>query len=272
MINLRTSARFLLMLAAQLLIFTGGGCKKDEGPTTPVITPITEDLFPLVAGRRFVYTGFLVDTNSVETPVASSVGHYQAVWNVLAGPAGTWLIQDSTTVGTTTATRFFQITKDTTTGDFSFRQTLGPFYRAIHATYTDTAVWIGIARPSMGIGVVWTAFDATVTSDFRGDRGEGFHHRQLCEPYRLSKRLQNPHMAKNYSRRIRRSGRCHNGEVMACGQHRSRAGEYLWRHRELRALPGLEGQELLELSQPVVGYLSFVTSSRKERHVEYSFY
>ena len=168
MINLRTSARFLLMLAAQLLIFTGGGCKKDEGPTTPVITPITEDLFPLVAGRRFVYTGFLVDTNSVETPVASSVGHYQAVWNVLAGPAGTWLIQDSTTVGTTTATRFFQITKDTTTGDFSFRQTLGPFYRAIHATYTDTAVWIGIARPSMGIGVVWTAFDTTVTGNIPG--------------------------------------------------------------------------------------------------------
>jgi len=156
------------MLAAQLLILAVGGCKKDEGPVAPVITPITEDLFPLVAGRRFVYTGFLVEKNSVDSAVASSIGFYQAVWNVLAGPAGTWLIQDSTTVGATTTARFFQITKDTTTGDFSFRQTLGPFLRAIHATYTDTTVWIRIARPSMGIGVAWTAFDTTVTGQVPG--------------------------------------------------------------------------------------------------------
>jgi len=168
MINLRSTVPFLLMLAAQFLILAVGGCKKDEGPITPVITPITEDLFPLIAGRRFAYTGFLVDTNTVETPVASSIGHYQAVWNVNPGPAGTWLIQDSTTVDSTTTTRFFQISKDTTTGDFSFRQTLGPFYRAIHATYTDTAVWIRIARPSMGIGVVWSAFDTTVSGNIPG--------------------------------------------------------------------------------------------------------
>src|SRR6266850_3153777 len=168
MTNSGRSVHLLLLLAAQVLILAGAGCKKDDGTTNPVITPITEDLFPLVAGRRFVYTGFLVDTNSVETPVASSIGNYQAVWNVSPGPSGTWLIQDSTTVLSVTTTRFFQISKDTSTGDFSFRQTLGPFYRAIHATYTDTAVWIRIARPSMGIAVIWNAFDTTVTGSIPG--------------------------------------------------------------------------------------------------------
>src|SRR3989442_607195 len=54
-------------------------------------------------------------------------------------------------------------------------------------------------------------------------------------------------MAKNYSEWFRGPGRRHNGEVMARGQHRSRAGEYLGRHGELRTLPGFRRQELLEL-------------------------
>lgn len=165
----------VLLIAAFLLILSAGGCKNDTGPTTTVITPITDDLFPLVTGRRFEYTGYLVYQNTVDSAVASSIGAYAGVWTVLPGPPGTWLVRDSTTVGATTTVRFFQIKKDTSTGDFSFRQTLGPFFRAINATYTDTAVWIALARPSMGVGTAWTAFDTTVTGNIPGVGSASIH-------------------------------------------------------------------------------------------------
>ncbi len=155
------------------IILVTSGCKKDEGTTGPQsATPITDDLLPLVAGHQYVYTGYLVDTNTVSTPVAGTVGNYQAVWTLepyLADPTGkTWFFIDSTTVLGSTTVRILLIQKDSSTGDFAFRQTLGPFYRAIHASYTDTLIWVQIARPSVGAGVTWTAFDTTVSGEFQG--------------------------------------------------------------------------------------------------------
>src|ERR1051326_5246802 len=81
------------------LILSGGGCKSDIINTPPpVVTPIHDDLFPLAAGRRFVYTGFLVAPNTVDSAISSAIGSYVGIWTVLPGPSGTWLIRDSTTV------------------------------------------------------------------------------------------------------------------------------------------------------------------------------
>src|SRR5262249_52552020 len=141
-----------LIITATLPILLSGGCKNNDTTTNPpAITPITDDLFPLSAGAHLYYTGYLLYPGAADSAVHPSVGAYAASWTVLPGPSGTWLIQDSTNVFSTVSVRYFQIKKDTSSGDFSFRQTLGPFYRAINATYTDTAVWIGIARPSQGV-------------------------------------------------------------------------------------------------------------------------
>ncbi len=160
---------FFLIAAALLPIILAVSCKSNDTSTgPPVITPITDDLFPLVAGRRFEFSGYLVAVGSVDSAVSGSAASYIGVWNVLPGPSGTWLIQDSTTVFGYTSVRYFQIKKDTSNGDLSFRQTLGPFYRFFHVSFTDTAVWIGLARPSQGLATAWTAFDTTVTGNIPG--------------------------------------------------------------------------------------------------------
>ncbi|MBI1808124.1 MAG: hypothetical protein HYR76_13885 [Ignavibacteria bacterium] len=161
-----------LLAFAVLMILVAGGCKTNSTESSVIITPITDNLFPLVAGHIFEYTGYLVDTNKVDTPVPGiPPGAYKAKWTLLPGPSDTWLIQDSTTVGATVSTRFLQIRKDTTSGDFAFRQTLGPFYRRFGVTYTDTTIWVWVARPSMGIGNTWLAFDTTVTGHLQGQTG-----------------------------------------------------------------------------------------------------
>lgn len=153
------------------------GCKKDEdgGPgPTPGPTPITENLFPLVHGNQYMYTGYLVDTNSVQTP-APGLGSlpYQTIWTLINRGDGTFLIKDSTNVGAfPSSSRFLQIKKDSA-GSYWFRQTLGPFYRAIQKrgisfTYTDTLIWVLIVKPSVGVGGTWTAFDTTITGTFSG--------------------------------------------------------------------------------------------------------
>src|SRR5258707_5847272 len=100
------------------LILSAGGCKSNDTTTPPAaVTPITDDLFPLVAGHRYVYTGFLVAPNTVDSAISSSIGSYVGIWTVLPGPSGTWLIADSTTVHGVTSVRYFQIKKNSSTGD-----------------------------------------------------------------------------------------------------------------------------------------------------------
>lgn len=163
----------LLVVVVLGALLSVAGCKKDEGGTGPqTSTPITDDLLPLVAGHQYTYTGYVVDTNTVSTPMAGTVGNYQATWTLepyLADPSGkTWVIIDSTRVTGDTSVKALLFQKDTSTGDFAFRQTLGPFYRAIQAAYSDTAIWVQLARPSVGAGVTWTAFDTTVSGQFQG--------------------------------------------------------------------------------------------------------
>jgi hypothetical protein len=168
----------VLIIAASFVVFSGlimfsDGCKSNDTTTAPpVVTPITDDLFPLVAGHRYVYTGFLVAPNTVDSAIGISIGSYLGIWTLLPGPSGTWLIRDSTTVQGITGVRFFQIKKDSGTGGFLFRQTLGPFYRAVGATYSDTLAWLELVNPSVGVGVQWTAFDTTVVGHVGGLTGD----------------------------------------------------------------------------------------------------
>jgi hypothetical protein len=173
----QSQCSFILFIISIVTLLFVGGCKNsDSGTTTPnVIVPITDNLFPLVAGHVYVYTGYLVDTNQVDTPVEPQPTPYRTSWTLLSSPpapAGAWLIIDSTTVGTSTSVHRLLVKKDTTTGDISFRQTLGPFYRLIGATYTDTTIWVELAKPSVGVNVQWTAFDTTVTGHLAGQTGQ----------------------------------------------------------------------------------------------------
>ena len=168
-LSIGLSILFTALLAMTLFV---AGCKSGDSGTTPaVIVPITDNLFPLVSGHAYVYEGFLVDTNKVNTPVPGQPTPYRTSWTLLPGPSGTWIIVDSTTVGVNTSIHLLLVKKDSTTGDISFRQTLGPFFRAIGATYSDTAIWVELAKPSYGVGVQWTAFDTTVTGNLQGQSG-----------------------------------------------------------------------------------------------------
>lgn len=162
----------LLLAFAVLMLVVAGGCKSDATQATVTITPITDNLFPLVAGNQYVFAGYLVEIGEVDSPKTGiPPGVYQSTWTFLPGPNGTWLIKDSTTIGTPVTPRFLQIRKDTTTGDLFFRQTLGPFFRFFNVTYTDTAIWVELAKPSVGVGNTWNAFDTTVTGSLQGQSG-----------------------------------------------------------------------------------------------------
>jgi hypothetical protein len=166
------STALFFLTAGALIIAAFQGCKDDEttGPGNN-ITPITSDLFPLVPGRVFVYSGNAITTSGVSLPDPSSV--YRTVWVVgTAGPfPGSTVLIDSTTLqhpvaGVITVARTLLVRKDTTTRDFEFLQTLGPFFRAFKITplgRTDTTRWVAVARPSVGVNGTWTALDSMYT-------------------------------------------------------------------------------------------------------------
>jgi hypothetical protein len=131
-----------------------------------VTGPITDDLFPLVTGHNFTFAGHAIATSGATLP--DPTNRYQTVWTV--GPAGplpgSTVIVDSTrlihpTLGEILVARNLLIVKNNITGEFFFAQTLGPFFRAFDINRTDTVRVVSIAKPELGIGGTWTAFDST---------------------------------------------------------------------------------------------------------------
>ncbi len=130
---------------------------------------ITVDLFPLSTGRQFTYKGYAISTSGVGLPDPSSV--YSTMWTILTPYSipNSWIIVDTTTLqhpsaGVIGAKKNLVIIKNPTTGEFIFAQTLGPFFRAFNIPRTDTVRFVSIARPALGIGGTWTAFDSTYVS------------------------------------------------------------------------------------------------------------
>lgn len=160
------------------------GCKDDgttESPGTTVV-PITGDLFPLVPGHKFTYTGYATSTSTTGgVPLPDSGNVYRTVWTVgptVPSPLGGTAVAliDSTRlyvpgIGVITSMRTLMVKRDSANGDFYFMQTIGPFKRAfdipVGTAAADTLIFIPIVRPAMGAGgtgVSWTAYDQTFTS------------------------------------------------------------------------------------------------------------
>lgn len=127
---------------------------------------ITDDLFPLVAGRKFTFAGKAITTAGADLP--DPTNRYQTIWTV--GPAGplpgSTVIIDSTrlvhpTLGEIIVPRNLLVVKNNITGEFFFAQTLGPFFRAFNIQRNDTVRVLSIAKPELGIGGEWTALDST---------------------------------------------------------------------------------------------------------------
>jgi hypothetical protein len=125
---------------------------------------ITAELFPLVIGHQYQYSGYAVSTSGVALPDPSKI--YNTLWTVGPTVSGATYLFDTTTfqhpsAGVITASRTLVLIKNNTTGDFMFAQTLGPFFRAFSIPRIDTVRFVSIAKPSLGIGGTWTAFDST---------------------------------------------------------------------------------------------------------------
>jgi hypothetical protein len=134
-----------------------------------VTGPITVDLFPIVAGRKFTFDGYAIATTGATLPDPSNV--YNTVWTI--GPPGplpgSTVIVDSTTLqhpsaGVITVARNLLIVKNGATGEFFFAQTLGPFFRAFGIDRTDTVRIVSIAKPEVGISGTWVSFDSSYVS------------------------------------------------------------------------------------------------------------
>lgn len=160
------------------------GCSEESTSPPPgqTIVPITGDLFPLVAGHKFTYTGYATSTSATGgVPLPDTGNVYRTIWTVgptvpspLGGSAVALL--DSTrlsvpNIGVVTIARILLVKKDSANNDFYFMQTIGPFKRAfdipVGGTAADTLIFIPIVRPSQGAGstgVSWTAYDQTFTS------------------------------------------------------------------------------------------------------------
>lgn len=174
-------ALVLVAVGAMAVVFTG--CPKDDDdPVSPgaTVVPITDDLFPIVAGNKLTYGGYGTAPGSGSV-IPDPTGSYRTVWTIAATSVPTpiggtaALVVDSTTGPfgpggfVVTVARNLLIQKDSV-GDFRFIQSLGPFKRAfgipIGTDAQDTLVWVAVARPSQGVGstgVQWTAYDSTFT-------------------------------------------------------------------------------------------------------------
>jgi len=183
----------LLLVAAVAFSMTVflTSCEKKSDATSPSVA-ITDDIFPVVAGRKIFFTGFLrspgADTNITATgsfyqsrwtigtyngatapAVVSSGGTCTAIGDsvrvspvpaaVGSSPSGTWaqgslLIQKAVAVGA---------------ADFSFMTSLASFYRSVGlASRIDSLRWIKLTDLASGIGVEFTGYDSTYNVTISG--------------------------------------------------------------------------------------------------------
>jgi hypothetical protein len=177
---LRQTLLIALLVTAPLL-FTACSDDSTDAPPGTTVVPITADLFPLIAGRQFTYTGYATaNSTSGGAPIPDPNNDYLTTWTIgptvtspLGGPAVA--LFDTTRInlpgiGVVTVPRTLLVKKDSL-GDFYFMQSIGPFKRAFQIPYgssaADTLIFIPIVRPTQGsgsTGVQWTAYDQTFTS------------------------------------------------------------------------------------------------------------
>lgn len=185
--------RFVQLLCcfvvAGVLVVGINACKSDSNPTGnggsggTTIVPITSDLFPVVAGHKYTFIGYARTPRPLSggggTVVSDPTNSYRTIWTIgptVPSPVGgtATALVDSTrgpfgpSGFVVTVARTLLVKKDSATGDVYFLQTLGPFKRAfgisMGTSASDSLVWVGVARPSQGVGSTgaqWTAYDST---------------------------------------------------------------------------------------------------------------
>lgn len=177
---MKTFNKFLPVLFVfffMLTLVSYSGCSSDDTTAPPVVTPITEDLFPLTPGNQITYTGFLRTVGS-DTNITSFTA-YQSKWTVISNstptPVGGTanLVLDSTLVPTGIANPpvawvanplLIRRSPATGSGNFSFMQNIASFYRSFNIQRTDTLRFFDLAQMDKGMNNTFTAFDSTFTT------------------------------------------------------------------------------------------------------------
>ena len=172
----------LLLVAAvafsMTVFFTS--CEKKSDATSPS-TAITDDIFPVVAGRKITFTGFLRAPGAADTNITATGSFYQSRWTIgtyngatappVVSTGGTCTqIVDSVKVSPlpspngTFVVGALLLQKAVAQGaaDFSFMTSIASFYRAVGlTTRIDSLRWIKLTDLASGIGVEFTCYDST---------------------------------------------------------------------------------------------------------------
>jgi len=173
-VKVLVAAAFLAVLS---LVFTSSGCKEKSTEPEQGVQPITEDLFPLVVGRKLVFSGFLRDAIT-DVNIEATGAVFEARMTVAAvntqTPFGTaHVISDSMRVPTglpqppttwVVSSYYVQRSSPTGSGNFSFLTNIGRFYRTFGLQRADSLRWIMLVKQDAGVGEEWTGFDSTWTA------------------------------------------------------------------------------------------------------------
>lgn len=165
------------LLAVLSFMLSSSGCKEKSTEPEQGVQPITEDLYPLIVGRKLTFSGFLRDkitdinidatgavyearmtvaATSAQTPfgVAHVLSDSQRVPTGLPQPPTTWVV----------TSYYVQRSSPTGSGNISFLTNIGRFYRTFSIQRADSLRWILLAKLDAGVGVEWTGFDSSWTA------------------------------------------------------------------------------------------------------------
>lgn len=167
------SVALIVCVAISSMLYVSG-CKESTTEPEDTIKPITDDLYPLIVGRKLVFSGFLRDkTTDVNIDATGAI--YEARMTVAVTnaptPFGTaHVLSDSqrVPVGTTpvwvVSSYYIQRASPTGSGGFSFLTNIGRFYRSFGIARADSLRWIQLVKTDVGVGVEWSGFDNTWTA------------------------------------------------------------------------------------------------------------
>lgn len=183
------------ILSATMLIavLAFNGCKKDSDPLTPEDKTVPNDVFPLIAGHIFNYSGYFTNADTQDS-LSGTGSFYSTSWTVRSsdtalanvygglatiiaskpnGKSRSALILDLTLV---TPPATFKPTPiaayyDSSSGDYYYLTNLGLFFRgsvvrdsASGGIRRDSLRFIKLASPKVGIGGTFTSFEENFVS------------------------------------------------------------------------------------------------------------
>ncbi|MDP1675814.1 MAG: hypothetical protein Q8L88_03030 [Bacteroidota bacterium] len=191
---------YIFSVAMLIALMAFNGCKKDGDPVSVADTTIPDDIFPLKATNRFVYSGYFTNADT-ETPIAGTDALYSTSWTLGSsatpfsaifgatygglvsanngGRTSASLIYDTTlivpplTPAGVTVKKFTPIFAyyDTVNADYYYMTNLGLFFRgsvirdsANGGIRRDSLRFIKLASPRAKIGGEFTSFQQSYIS------------------------------------------------------------------------------------------------------------